>query len=197
MEIQINRKVVIVAVAIIGLLVGATVAITTWHNQSATNSSQRTSVWIHETQEPAHNKPDEAAVRFVKAFYTADHRDLPAWLASLKPLSTEDGYVLIQRSITPVLWPKLTAARAATDASQVMAADEGLLVEGYSPIGGMWQVRAIHVTVDAQALWPTMKSQTFTAHVMLGQQDGEWRFVSFVTSEQIDQLVQLKGEQPQ
>ncbi|MBI4316714.1 MAG: hypothetical protein HY679_12335 [Chloroflexi bacterium] len=113
----------------------------------------------------------------------------------LGPLCTNDGYVIVERSITPVLWPKLAEARTVMQAAQVMAQDTGIVVGGFSPIGGPWQIRAAQVTVDESALWPTMTSSAFTANIMLGQQEGEWRFVSFASSDQVNRLIQSKGDQ--
>ena len=137
--------------------------------------------------------PELAAVKFVQAFYAADYRQPNGWLANLEPLATADGYTLLKDSFGPALWVKLTEAQTVTLAAQVKAEDGGLVAEGVSKIGGPWQVRKVTVAIDPSALWPTMKAPTFFANVLLGQQDGEWRFVSFLNDKEIETLVKGEG----
>jgi hypothetical protein len=52
-----------------------------------------------------------AAVQVMRAFYTADYRHRDRWLATLKPLSSSDGYILLQNLIAPALWKTLNGCR--------------------------------------------------------------------------------------
>jgi hypothetical protein len=140
------------------------------------------------------NTPEEAAVAFAKAFYTANYADYDGWLAGLKAVSTNDGYAILTKSIVPAVWPEIEKAKTVTPAEAVKSEDAGLVLEGDSQIGGPWQIRNVNVRIDSAHLWPTMKSGDFAAIVMLARQDGQWRFVSFMTPDQIEQI--KKGQQP-
>ena len=147
-----------------------------------------------EPQSANANTPEEAAVAFAKAFYTVDYADYDGWLSGLKAVSTNDGYAILTKSIAPAVWPEIEKAKTVTPAEAVKAEDAGLVLEGDSQIGGPWQIRNVSVHIDSASLWPTMKSGDFTAMVMLAQQDELWRFVSFMTPDQVEHI--KKGQQP-
>jgi hypothetical protein len=188
-EIQINRKLIF---AIIALAVLVAAAIGLRPLLATTNLPALPGAPASSSTPLMAGSPELAAVKFVQAFYAADYRAPDAWLANLKPLATADGYILLKDSFGPALWVKLTEAQTVTLAAQVKAEDGGLVTEGVSKIGGPWQVRKVMVTMEAGALWPTMKEPSFSANILLGQQEGEWRFVSFLNDKEIETLA--KGE---
>lgn len=190
MEIQINRKLIFVVVAIAALVAAVIglrplLASTDLPTLPGAPASPSTPLMA--------GSPELAAVKFVQAFYAADYREPNAWLANLEPLATADGYILLKDSFGPALWVKLTESQTVTLAAQVKAEDGGLVAEGVSKIGGPWQVRKVTVAIDPSALWPTMKESAFSANVLLGQQDGQWRFVSFLNDEEIETLAKGEG----
>ncbi len=66
--------------------------------------------------------------------------------------------------------------------------DKELLAEGVSKIGGPYQIRRVEVAVAPEALWPTMKTSTFTANALVGQEGGVWKFAMFMNDEQVAQF---------
>ena len=199
MEVHINRKLIIIVTTLLTILVGAAVVLRL--NGGFTPLPTATSVGTRnmtprptEPQSANANTPEEAAVAFAKAFYTVNYTDYDGWLSGLKTVSTNDGYAILTKSIVPAVWPEIEKARTVTPTEAVKAEDAGLVLEGDSQIGGPWQIRNVNVRIDSTHLWPTMKSGGFTAMVMLAQQDGQWRFVSFITPDQIEQI--KKGQQP-
>jgi hypothetical protein len=198
MEIHVNRKLIIVVSTLLALLAGVVVL---WPKQHELNSSSLTDVGIRDsTVRLTHRAPEstttpeQASVAFVQAFYTVNHGDYDDWLEGLKAVSTAEGFAILTTSIVPAVWPELETAKTVTPAEAVSAQDAGLVLGGDSQIGGPWQIRKVNVQVVPGYLWPTMKSSDFPAILMLARQDGHWRFVSFVTPEQIEQL--QKGQQP-
>ena len=189
MEIQINRKLIFALVALV-VLVAAVIGLRPF--LAATDLPTLPGAPASPPTPLMAGSPELAAVKFVQAFYAADYREPSVWLANLEPLATADGYALLKDTFGPALWPKLTEAQTVTLVGQITAADAGLLAEGVSKIGGPWQARKVTVAMDPSALWPTMKAPTFSANVLLGQQDGQWRFVSFLNDKEIKTLA--KGE---
>ncbi len=143
----------------------------------------------------ATQSPEQAAMEFTRSFYTVDYRNKEQWLAALKPQSTDSGYVLIETTLVPALWPKLTQAQTVTTADQVRVADEGRKAEGESALaGGQWQIRSVKISIAPEALWPAMKAGTFTANVLLVRQANEWKFGMFLADQDI--ALFAKGQQP-
>lgn len=199
MEIHINRKFILLAVAFTALLAGA--AVVFWPNGGIAAPQVSLGVGtrimtVHPSQSESANAntPEEAAVAFANAFYTVNYADYDGWLAGLKAVSTNDGYAILTKSIVSAVWPEIEKTKTVAPGEAVEASDAGLVLEGDSQIGGPWQIRNVSVHIDPPNLWPTMKSGNFTAMVMLAQQDGQWRFVSFMTRDQIEQI--KKGQQP-
>jgi hypothetical protein len=80
--------------------------------------------------------PAQAAVQFMRAFYTADYRHRDQWLAALKPLSSADGYTLLQNLISPALWKDLERMQTIVTADQVTVEAGDLKAEGVSKLIG-------------------------------------------------------------
>ena len=128
--------------------------------------------------------PAETAVAFTRAFYAIDYRDQQAWLKTLQPLATSDGYALLRSNVAGLIWPSLAQAQIVTTPDQVHVVDQGLVLEHKPASGiGQWQIRALSVTLDGR-LWPAMKSANFSTHIMLAIDQGKWKFATFVTDEQ-------------
>jgi hypothetical protein len=199
MEIHISRKWLIVMAAIITVIGGLIFLLqpiqTTPPTPGAVTSSVRIATHSFSDITPTvTNDPARAAVDFAAAFYVVDNTDYEAWLNGLKTVSTDAGYAILTKSIVPVVWPEIQKAKTVTNIQDIQVADGGLALSGTSQIGGPWQIRSVQVHIDSAHLWPTMKSGDFTALVMVALQNGQWRFVAFITPEQIDQI--KKGQEP-
>lgn len=199
MEIHINRKLIIIVTAVVALIGGAAVVL--WPNASLTQSPTPATVGTRlatsrptRPQSVSANTPAEAATAFAKAFYTVNYGDYDGWLTGLEAVSTNDGYAILTKSIVPAIWPEIEKAKTVTPATAVQVEDVGLVLDGDSQIGGPWQIQNVNIHIDPDSLWPTMKSGDFVAMVMLAQQDGQWRFVTFMTPDQVEQI--KKGKQP-
>lgn len=180
MSITISRKLIVGIAAALALAVAALVAIPRFLGAGKAQAAET---------------PEQAAVDFTRSFYTVDYRDKEQWLAALKPQSTQSGYILIETTLVPTLWPKLAQAQTVTTADQVQVADDGLKAEGESALaGGQWQIRSVKISIAREALWPTMNAGTFTANVLLVQQDNEWKFGMFLADQDI--ALFAKGQQP-
>jgi len=130
--------------------------------------------------------PEQVAVEFTRTFYTVDYRNRAEWLAALKPMSTEAGYTLLETAMAPAAWPKLTQAQTVTTAGQVLVRDNGLRAEGEDRLAGKWQIRALEISVAPEAMWPTMSTGTFSANILLTQdQAGEWKFTTFLSDQDV------------
>lgn len=194
MEVSINRKFIIVVVTL-AIAIVAAIAVALWPASAFVSPLENGSVGTRSlithsvTPQPhSSNEPDAATVAFAKAFYAVNYNDYEAWLAGLKEVSTDEGYAVLTKSVVPAVWPEIEKAKAITPISAIRAEDVGLALEGDSKIGGPWQIRTVKVHIDAAYLWPTMESGDFTALVMLARQNEAWRFVSFVTPDQINQI---------
>lgn len=195
MEIQVNRRFLIIAAAVVVVIVAVALI---WPTDADEKMPENVFTPIAEAtgapgataqdQTPAGSTPEQATVDFVKAFYTVDYQQKEQWLASLKPLSTADGYVLLETSLAPALWEQFAPAQTVTRADQVQVTDKELLAEGVSKIGGPYQIRRVEVAVAPEALWPTMKTSTFTANALVGQEGGVWKFAMFMNDEQVAQF---------
>lgn len=196
MEYRVNRGILLLAA--VGLVILAGLAVTLWSaptvepfQATAPATLDATPPRVQPAGVPSNNTtPELASAAAATAFYKVDYQAYDAWLASLKTVSTADGYAILRHSIAPAVWPEIQKAHTVTPSSAITAQDNGLLLEGNSPIGGPWQIRTVKVSVDPAHLWPTMKLGTFDVLMMLAQEDGSWRFVSFVTEQQ---LAALKG----
>lgn len=199
MEIHVNRKLVIVIVAVVislgGLIYFLQPSRATPPASGAVTSAMRMAT--HTFDNPpsvSSNDPGKAATDFAVAFYTVDYREYEGWLNGLRVVSTDEGYAILLKSIAPVVWPEIQKARTVTAKENVQAKDVGLALAGDSQIGGPWQIRTVQIHIDSDHLWPTMKSSDFSALIMLANQKEQWRFMSFITPDQMDQI--RKGQQP-
>ncbi len=141
--------------------------------------------------------PADAAVEFTRAFYAVDYRDEQAWLKTLQPMATSDGYALLKANIAGLIWPGLTEAQITTVPDQVHVQDKGLLVEGKSKASGgnQWQIRALAVTLDGR-LWPAMKSGSFSTDIMLSYEQGAWKFATFLSDGEVQSMKQQSSASP-
>lgn len=138
--------------------------------------------------------PAQAAVQFIRAFYTTDYHDRDHWLAVLMPLSSDDGYTLLKTMIAPALWPDLEQAQTVVKAEQITVEDRGLKAEGVSKLTGNipWQIRGVAITLAPDAKWPGMPSNTHASNVLLSQVNDHWKFVMLLSDDQA-KAFQMKG----
>jgi hypothetical protein len=144
------------------------------------------------------NSPDQAAVHILRTFYTADYRQPAQWLAALKPLSSADGYSLLENMIAPALWKDLTAAQTVVSADQIAVEDSGLIAEGVSKLVGNtpWQIRHVTITLAPAAQWPGWKSSSYATNVLLSHEPDAWKFVMLLSDDQAKMFTaQSKGDQ--
>ena len=169
--IRISRKSILLIITVLALLSAAGVTLK-WLAPASSPAV------------PAGPGPAETAIAFTRAFYAIDYRDQQAWLKTLQPLATSDGYALLRSNVAGLIWPSLAQAQIVTTPDQVHVTDQGLVLE-HRPTGGsnQWQIRALAVTLDGR-LWPVMKSANFSTDIMLAIDQGHWRFATFVTEEQ-------------
>ncbi len=121
--------------------------------------------------------PDVAAVKFAQAFYTLDYRNETSWLAKLQPLSSQDGYSLLNDTLAPLVWPKFTAAQSVATADQITVKDQGLKAQGTSSLG-QWQIRAVSITIAPEVAWPDARE--INTNMLLSLDNGAWKFGSFL-----------------
>jgi hypothetical protein len=142
--------------------------------------------------------PSQVAADFVHAFYTVDYRDKRGWMDRLALLATAEGQALLEQGIVLVLWPELERAQTVVSAEQVMVDETGLALEGASQIGGgsAWQARSVAVTLADDVAWPGMRRNAFTAYVMLRQEAGQWKFATFLSEAQLNELRQTAETKP-
>ena len=193
MEISLSRRsLIIIGFALAALFAAVVITLTTGGADTAalpdTSASAVPAATAPHSAASTSNAPEAATVAFAQAFYTVDFADYAGWLARLEATSTQDGFAILKRSVAPAVWPTIEQAGTTTPANSVKAEDKGLLAEGVSPTGGPWQIREVQVAIDPAHLWPTMNESTFTTPLMIGQQAGQWRFVSFMTEAQVKQF---------
>ena len=128
----------------------------------------------------------QAAAQFLRDFYTVDYRHRDQWLAALKPLSSADGYTLLQNLIAPALWKDLDGARTVVTADQITIEDGGVTAEGVSKLVGNtpWQIRRVTVTLAPEAKWPGWTSDSYTTNVLLAHEADGWKFVMLLSDAQ-------------
>jgi hypothetical protein len=150
------------------------------------------------TAAPSPDSPDQAAVHILRTFYTADYRQRDRWLAALKPLSSADGYSLLENMIAPALWKDLAAAQTVVTADQIAVDDGGLIAEGVSKLVGNtpWQIRHVTITLAPAAKWPGWKSSSYATNVLLSHEPDGWKFVMLLSDDQAEMFTaQPKGDQ--
>jgi hypothetical protein len=150
------------------------------------------------TAAPAPDAPEQAATHILRTFYTADYRSRDQWLAALKPLSSADGYSLLENMIAPALWKDLAAEKTIVTADQITVADAGLLAEGVSKLVGNtpWQIRHVTITLAPAAQWPGWTSSRYATNVLLSHEPDGWKFVMLMSDDQAAMFkTQPKGDQ--
>ena len=134
--------------------------------------------------------PGQAAADFVREFYTVDYRDRRGWRDRLVPLATAEGQALLEQGIAVVLWPELENAQTVVAADRVSVEATGVVLEGDSQVdgGSTWQAWAVAVNLADSVAWPGMRRNAFTAYVMLRQEAGQWKFATFLSEAQLNEL---------
>ena len=145
----------------------------------------------------AASAPAQAAVQFMRSFYIADYRHRDQWLATLKPLSSADGYTLLQNLIAPALWKDLEQAQTVVSAEQVTVEAGDVKADGVSKFVGdtPWQIRAVTITLASEATWPGWTSTTHHANLLLSQEPDGWKFVMVLADDQVKMFQPKKGVQ--
>jgi hypothetical protein len=140
----------------------------------------------------------QAAAEFVREFYTVDYRNRRGWMDRLAPLATAEGLALLEQGIAVVLWPQLERAQTVVSAEQVGVEATGLVLEGTSQVGGgsSWQAWSVAVNLADSIAWPGMRRNAFTAYVMLRQEAGQWKFATFLSEPQLNELRQAAEAKP-
>jgi hypothetical protein len=140
----------------------------------------------------------QAAADFVREFYTVDYRDRRGWMERLVPLATAEGQALLEQGIAVVLWPELEGAQTVVAADQVSVEATGVALEGTSQVdgGSTWQAWAVTVNLADTIAWPGMRRNAFTAYVMLRQEVGQWKFATFLSEAQLNELRQAAEAKP-
>ena len=144
------------------------------------------------------DSPEQAAVHILRAFYTADYRHQDQWLAALKPLSSADGYSLLENMIAPALWKDLAAEQTVVTADQITVEDGGLSAAGVSKLVGNtpWQIRRVTITLAPAAQWPGWTSTSYATNVLLSREPDGWKFVMLLSDDQAEMFKpQPKGDQ--
>ena len=145
----------------------------------------------------AASAPAQAAVQFMRTFYTADYHHRDQWLAALKPLSSSDGYTLLENLISPALWKDLEQAQTVVTADQITVEAGEIKAEGVSKFVGNtpWQIRAVTITLASEATWPGWTSTTHHTNLLLSQENGAWKFVMVMSDDQVKMFQPQKGDQ--
>ena len=147
---------------------------------------------------PSPDSPEQAAVRILRTFYTADYRHRDQWLAALKPLASADGYSLLENMIAPALWKDLAAEQTVVTADQITVEDGGLSAAGVSKLVGNtpWQIRRVTITLAPAAKWPGWTSTSYATNVLLSHEPDGWKFVMLLSDDQAKMFKpQPKGDQ--
>lgn len=142
--------------------------------------------------------PGQAAADFVREFYTVDYRDRRGWIDRLAPIATAEGQALLEQGIAVVLWPELEKSQTVVAAEQVSVEATELALEGTSQVGGGsgWQAWSVAVTLAESVIWPGMRRNSFTAYVMLRQEAGQWKFATYLSEAQLNELRQAAEAKP-
>jgi hypothetical protein len=114
------------------------------------------------------------------------------------PFATVEGQALLDQGIAVVLWPELETAQAVVAADQVSVEAAGVVLEGTSQVdgGSTWQAWAVAVNLADSVAWPGMRRNAFTAYVMLRQEAGLWKFATFLSEAQLNELRQAAEAKP-
>ncbi len=141
--------------------------------------------------------PAQAAVQFMRAFYSADYHHRDQWLADLKPLSSADGYTLLQNLIAPALWKDLERAQTVITVDQVTVEAGEVKAAGVSKLVGNtpWQIRAVTITLASEVTWPGWTATTHRTNLLLSDEGGTWKFVMVMADDQAKMFQPQKGDQ--
>lgn len=130
--------------------------------------------------------PDPAGVahQVAVAINAVDYRDPDGWLATLRPLSTDRGFLMLQTVFVPVSWSLFEQDRRVIQPERVVAEDRGVVAEGPG-----WQVRLVAITIADESLQP----DSFEMRIALAREAGAWKFSSLLSQEEVDALVAQAG----
>ena len=128
--------------------------------------------------------PADVARRIAIAMNAVDYRDPDGWLASLRPLSSDRGFLMLQTLYVPMSWALFERDQRVTQPDQVIAEDRGVIAEGPG-----WQVRLVVVTIADDEVEP----DAFEMRFALGQESDAWKFTSLLTQAEVDALLAQRG----
>ena len=191
MQINLSRKTaILIGLFVIALLIVGSLLLSARSGSATASAVQPNGAGAKPTQvATVANAGDaaQAATAFLRAFYTLDYHHPDQWLAALKPLSSADGYTLLDNMIAPALWPDLEKTQTVVTAEQITVEDRGLKAEGVSKLTGNtpWQIRGVTVTLAAAVKWPGLTGRTHATNILLSQDNGTWKFVMLLSDDQI------------
>jgi hypothetical protein len=122
------------------------------------------------------------AENFAVAFNAVDCRDREAWLASMRPLTTEREFRMLEAIYVPISWGLFERDERVVRKDQIIAMDQGLLASGQD-----WQARLVEVAVTGVS--PQRASSTFQMRILLTRARGTWRVASLLTEEEVEAML--------
>jgi len=135
------------------------------------------------TSEPE-SVPAGVAHEVAVAINAVDYRNLDSWLASLRPLSTDRGFLMLQSIYVPLSWSLFERDRRVIQPEQVVAEDRGVVAEGNG-----WQVRLVAITIADVSAEP----DAFEMRIALAREDDTWKFTSLLSQAEVDALLAQTG----
>lgn len=177
-EIPVGRPLIGLAI----ILVGGTLAyfLATTSHLGILRAPRLTST---PTSEPG-SDPAGVAHEVAVAINAVDYRDPDSWLAVLRPLSTDRGFLMLQSVYVPMSWSLFERDRRVIQPDQVVAEDRGVVAEGHG-----WQVRLVAVTIADVSAEP----DAFEMRIALAREDGAWEFTSLLSQAEVDALLAQTG----
>ena len=91
MEIRINRKFIILALAVASVIAGGVFVFPRFFQTAQ-----------------AQDLAGPTAEKFARAYFAADYRTQSAWLEGVRATMSEDGYAVFEAQYLPVMWPLVT-----------------------------------------------------------------------------------------
>jgi len=185
MEIQINRKSLLVWGGVVVLLLIAAIV---FFLPAGDTSSSPTPVSIKDAT------PAQIAETVTRLFYIVDYERPSAWLEAMRPYSSDDGVKIMRDVVAPALWPELTRLKTKSNASQIKAKWNKKLVGGHSAkFDTDWEVHIVDVTLDAATNWPGTTGDSH-ANVLIEKTTTGWRFGAFFSDEVAQTLVKANAQ---
>ncbi len=132
----------------------------------------------------AGSDPAGVAREIAVAINAVDYRDPDRWLASLRPLSTDRGFLMLQSVYVPLSWSLFERDGRVIQPEQVVTEDRGLVAEGPG-----WQVRLLAITIADVSAEP----DAFEMRIALAREDDAWKFTSLLSQAEVDALLAQKG----